>query len=82
MTRLGSRAADATLGGISKARVGSANNFHTHTNSQPRSATFLPPPAPHHLEMHSLVMLPVLLLGDTRLLSSRATWRPPGGLPL
>lgn len=79
MTRLGSTAADATLGELSKARAGSGNDFHMDTNSQPRSATFL---SPDHLEMYSLVMLLVLLLGDTRLLSSRATCRPPGGLPL
>lgn len=37
MTRLGSTAADATLGKISEARVGPGNNFHMDTNSQPRS---------------------------------------------
>lgn len=36
----------------------------------------------HQLGIYSLVMLLVPLLGDTRLLSSMATCRLPGGLPL
>lgn len=37
---------------------------------------------PSQLAVYSLVMLLVLLLGDTRLLSSMATCRLPEGLPL
>lgn len=36
----------------------------------------------NQLGIYSLVMLLVPLLGDTRLLSSMATCRLPGGLPL
>lgn len=64
-------------GWICEAMVAPENKCHMKTNSQPS-----PGPLPFPQIIYSLVMLLVLLLGDTRLLSSMATCRLPGGLPL